>query len=169
MAFCNQGRCNIYKLLDLDKNEIGARHLFTAFPKEPSFQPTSPLFNRPSDYPINTPKLEPFVIIFFAIPKTQKGLELEFQSNFSIDDIETIPPVGGWGVIELKLHNVFWYIYRTKHMNKWPKKSQIIFHDGCVVPFFIGTGVCQFRLELRNPKYHLSGNKLLVKIENRAI
>lgn len=152
------------KLLDLEKKESGTRHLFTAFMKEPFFLPNSVVFNRESDYSINTPKLKPYVIIFFAIPQTQKGLQVSFQSSFHIDDIETIPPESGWGIISLKFHDVFWYMYRTKHMEKWPKKSQIIFHDGNVVPFFIGTGLAQFRLELRMPKYKLENNILSVEI-----
>lgn len=152
------------KLMDAENNECGARHLFTIFSKEPSFSPGSALFNRETDYPINTEKMEPYVAIFFAIPQTQKGLQVNFQTSFNIDDLDNIPPKGGWGIIELKHHDVFWYIYRTKHMEKWPKKNQVIYNDGFTVPFFIGTGECQFRLELRMPKYLLNDNNLSVQI-----
>ncbi len=150
------------KLLDLGKGEGGARHLFTAFVKEPVHLPNSPALNRPSDYLINTQTLEPFVIIFFAIPQTGKGLELNFQTSFHTDDV-MIPPPGGWGVMDLKFHDVFWYVYRTNNMEKWPKKSQVVFHDGFMIPVFIGTGLGQFRLEFRTPKYSLDENKLVVE------
>jgi hypothetical protein len=152
------------KLLDLEKKESGARHLLTAFPREPYFLPISPAFNRSSDYSISTSRLRPFAIIFFAIPQTQKDLQVTFQSNFHIDDIESIPPEMGWGAMRLKFHDVFWLVYRTKHMEKWPKKSQVIYGDGFVVPFFIGTGAGQFRLELKMPEYKLEENCLTVTV-----
>lgn len=152
------------KLLDSEKNESGARHLFTVFPKEPSCLPNSPAFNRLSDYSINTSKLEPYVIIFFAIPQTQCGLRVNFQTSFNINDLESVPPKGGWGVIPLKFHDIFWFVYRTKYMEKWPKKSQIIYNDGFVVPFFIGTDVEKFRLEMRMPEYTLDKGCLTVKV-----
>jgi len=151
------------KLLDLGKGESGARHLFTAFMKEPVFLPNSPALNRQSDYLINnSKKTGPFVIVFFAIPQTGKGLKLSFQTSFHIDDVD-IPPRGGWGVISLKFHDVFWYVYNTHNMEKWPKKYQVVFHDGFIVPIIIGTGLGQFRLEFRTPKYLLKDNSLTVE------
>lgn len=152
------------KLLDLGKNEGGARHLFTAFVKEPDHLPNSPALNRKSDYLINnSEKMEPFIAIFFAIPKTKNKLDISFQVRFNIDDVD-IPPKGGWGDIDLGFHNVFWYVYRTHNMDKWPKKHQVVFYDGFMVPMIIGTGLGQFRLEFRPPKYLMEENRLTVEL-----
>jgi hypothetical protein len=53
-------------------------------------------------------------------------------------------------------HAVVWFAYRTKHMNRWPKNSQGCYADGYTVPFFVGTGPGQFRLEYRQPSYSLT-------------
>jgi len=152
------------KLLDLGKGEISTRHLFTAFVKEPTSLPISPALNRRSDYLMdNTETTEPFVIIFFAIPKTEKGLAINFQMSFQIDDID-IPPRGGWGVFSLKLHDILWYVYSTHNMEKWPKKHQVLFHDGFIVPVIIGTGLGQIRLEFRTPKYLLENSSLTIEL-----
>lgn len=152
------------KLLDLGKNEGGVRHLFSAFVKEPDHFPNSPALNRESDYLINNrEKMEPFVAIFFAIPKTKNNLDISFQVSFNIEDAD-IPPKGGWGAIDLRFHNVFWYVYRTHNMDKWPKKHQIVFYDGFLVPMIIGTGLGHFRLEFRLPKYLIEESKLLVEL-----
>ena len=152
------------KLLDLGHGEIGTRHLFTAFMKEPVFLPFSPALKRQSDYLINNAeKTEPFVIIFFAIPKMEKVLELNFQISFDIDDVD-FPPRVGHGVIGLKYHDVFWCVYRTHNMGKWPPKHQVAFYDGFFVPVLIGAGFGEMRFELRNPKYLLVKNQLTVNL-----
>ena len=151
------------KLLDLGKKEGGARHLFTAFIKEPDKLPNSPALNRKSDYIINnSEKMEPFVAIFFAIPKTSNKLDLSFQVGFNVDEVD-LPPKGGWGMIDMGFHNVFWYIYRTHNMDKWPKKHQVVFYDGFMVPVIIGTGLGQLRLEYRKPQYLMKEDKLTVE------
>jgi len=152
------------KLLDLGKNEGGVRHLFTAFVKEPNHLPNSPSLNRKSDYLINnSEEMEPFVAIFFAIPKTKNKLDISFQVSFNIDEVD-IPPKGGWGALDLGFHNVFWYVYQTHNMGKWPKKHQVVFYDGFMVPVIMGTGLGQFRLEFRPPKYLIDGDKLTVEL-----
>lgn len=153
-----------YRLLDLSKKESSPRHLFTAFFKKPSSLPTSPALSRASDYVINSAKIEPYVMIFIAIPQTAKGLEINFRTGINLDDLENMPPKGGFGIIALRYHDVFWYFYKTKNMNNWPQKNQVIFNDGFVIPFFIGIEPKKIRLELRAPKYSLTGNHLTVEV-----
>lgn len=151
------------KLLDLGKSESGARHLLTAFMKEPLFLPNSPALNRQSDYLINSSeKMGPFIVIFFAVPKTIKGLKLSIMPAFNVDDID-IPPRGGFGIISLKYHDVIWYVYQTHNMEKWPKKYHISFYDGFFVPVIIGTKPGKFRLEFRKPIYELKNNEFTIK------
>lgn len=153
------------KLLDLGKKEGGARHLFTAFIKEPDYIPNSLALNRKSDYLINnSEKMEPFVVIFFAIPRTNNALDINFQVSFNNDEVD-VPPKSGWGAIDLEFHNVFWYVYQTHNMDKWPNKNQIFFYDGFMVPIMIGTGPGQFRLELRPPKYLFEEDKLTIELQ----
>ncbi len=78
--------------------------------------------------------------------------------------MDSIPPKGGWGNMALKYHDVFWFVYRTKHMEKWPKKHQVIYNDGFVVPFLIGNDTSKLKLELRIPKYTMRDNHLSIKV-----
>jgi hypothetical protein len=143
-------------LFNKEKSVIGARHLLTVFPKEPQYNPeNSPLFNRESDYCIEAhEKLNPLVLVFFAVP--QNGLSIRFNCSFHQDDLVMIPnDVLGLHGFGFRYHDVFWFAYRTKHMEKWPKESQICYHDGFTFPIFIGTGNGSYRLEFRFPKYSL--------------
>ncbi len=151
-------------LLKLEKNEAGARHLFTIFMAEPKHLPTSPALNRKSDYLINSSKqLSPLAIIFFAIPRIP-NLKVGFHYSFHIDDLESVPPEGGLGTIELPYHSIMWFVYKTKHMNKWPKHPIVCYYDGYTVPTFIGTGDGEFRIELYNPSYKLTENELSIDL-----
>jgi len=152
------------KLFDGDSNELGTRHLFTAFLRKPEHLPDSPANNRESDYCINTSSIEPFVIVLLAIPRIPEELRVDLQFSFNTNDLKEIPFHGGFGFIELRYHNIIWIVYRTNHMEKWPKKNQVIYHDGYFVPFFVGTGFEKFRLELRKPKYNLTKNALSILI-----
>jgi hypothetical protein len=150
-------------LLDTTKNAAGVRHLFTIQLAKPKFVPFSPAFNRESDYVISTKQLTPIIIIFFAIPRVKK-LTVNYQVSFHIDDLDSIPPEGGGGAFELLLHNVFWYAYRTKHMDEWPQNPYICYHDGHLVPVLIGAGEKQFRAEFRIPTYELSNTELALRM-----
>jgi hypothetical protein len=150
-------------LLNKEKNAIGARHLFTAFIKEPKFVPeTSPIFNRASDYCLEAnEQLKPLILVFFAVP--QHGIHVNFNCSFHQEDLVNIPnDVLGLHGFGLRYHDVFWFAYRTKHLEKWPKQAQICYHDGYTFPLFIGTGTGTFRLEYRFPVYSLNGKDLSI-------
>ncbi len=151
-------------LLDSKNRRAGLRHLFTMFMAEPKELPVSPAFNRATDYSINkTGRLSPFVMIFFAVPRTSK-LTLAIEASLDIDDLETVPPDSGGGLIELAFHSVAWFAYKTKNMNRWPKHPHICYYDGYTVPMFIGTGEGKCRLELRNPSYELTETQVFIKL-----
>jgi hypothetical protein len=150
-------------LLDSNKQDLRARHLFTIQLAKPSFLPASSAFNRESDFVISTKKLSPIIIIFFAIPRVS-NLTVNFQVGFSLDDVETIPPEGGGGSFELLLHNVFWFAYRTKYMDDWPSNPHICYYDGHIVPVLIGVGERKFRAEFRAPIYQISDGELSIEM-----
>jgi hypothetical protein len=150
-------------LLRKSEGLIGARHLFTIFLKEPKYEPeSSQLFNRESDYCLEAnEELKPVVLVFFAVP--QLGLTIDFQFNFHVDDLVNTPnDVLGLHGFGLRYHDVFWFAYRTRHMEKWPKYAHIFYHDGFTFPVFIGTGPGTYRLEYRQPQYSLIDNKFTI-------
>lgn len=154
-------------LLNLNRSEIGVRHLFTAYVQEPEHIPiTSPAFNRKSDYVITTGELKPFPIIFFAVPS--KSISVNINASFQVNDLESIPPETGWGCFKLNHHNIVWFIYRTKYMEQWPKRTCVCYFDGSSVPIFIGdnqnhiTKEASCRIELRNPVYNFDKKKLSI-------
>ncbi len=151
-------------LLNLEKNVAGVRHLFTIYIAQPKHTPASPALNRKSDYLINSSKeLSPLAIIFFAVPRIL-NLTVGIQAGFNIDDLDSIPPDGGMGIIELPYHSIMWFAYKTKYMNKWPKHPIVCYYDGYTVPTFIGTGEGEFRMELYNPTYKLTENELTINL-----
>lgn len=148
-------------LLNKQKGLVGVRHLFTVFMKEPKYQPeSSKLFNRESDYCMEAnEELKPLVLAFFAVP--QQGLAINFQFNLHKEDMVNIPnDVLGLHRFGLRYHDVFWFAYRTKHMEKWPKYAHICYHDGFTFPIFVGTRLGAYKLECREPQYSLMGNEL---------
>jgi len=150
-------------LLNKSEGLIGVRHLFTVFMKEPKYEPaTSPLFNRDSDYCLEANEdLNPFILVFFAVP--QQGITTEFQFNLHLDDMVNIPnDILGLHGFGLRYHHVFWFAYRTRHMEKWPKYAHVFYCDGYSFPIFIGTGLGVYRLEYRQPRYALNGNHLTI-------
>lgn len=155
------------KLLNKERTEVGARHLFTAFLKEPDYLPkNSPALNRQSDYSMQyNNELRPFVLVFYAIP--QQGISVDFQFSLQIDEMDNVPDdflgMHGFG---LKYHDVIWFAYRTKNMDKWPKYTHFSYQDGYSVPIFVGTGPQEFRLEFRQPKYILDGKVLTIDCSN---
>ena len=152
-------------LLNLAKSAAGVRHLFTIYMAEPRALPISPAQNRESDYIINNSKsLSPFVMIFFAVPR-MPNFTVSIQGSFNIDDLESIPPESGSGVIELPYHLLLWFVYKTKYMDKWPKFPIVCYYDGFSVPLFIGKDEGKFLMELFNPKYELNGSKLTINLE----
>ena len=80
------------------------------------------------------------------------------------DELQEVPPNGGWGAFNLLLHSVVWFAYRTKHMDKWPRNAQACYQNGFTVPVLIGTGEGEFRLELRQPSMSLQENSLTITI-----
>jgi hypothetical protein len=108
-------------------------------------------------------KLAPLIFIFFAIPRIN-NLTVNYQVGFDIDDLDCIPPECGLGGFELLLHNVFWYAYRTKHMDVWPDNPHICYQDGHIVPVLIGKGGRKFRAEFRIPTYELTDTELTIKM-----
>ncbi len=151
-------------LLNLEKTEAGVRHLFTIFMAQPKHVPASPALNRKSDYLINSSKqLSPLVFIFFAVPRIP-NLTVGIHASINMDDLESVPPDNGMGLIELPYHSIMWFAYKTKHMNKWPKHPIVSYTDGYTVPTFIGTGEGEFRMELYNPSYKLTENELTINL-----
>jgi hypothetical protein len=150
-------------LLDSNKQALGVRYLFTIQLTKPLFLPPSPAFNRVSDFVITSNNLAPMVIIFFAIPRIG-DLEVNFQVSFNMDDLESIPPDSGGGSFELISHCVFWFAYRTKHMDDWPPNPYICYYDGHIVPVFLVVGERQFKAEFRVPTYQMSNTKLSISM-----
>lgn len=150
-------------LLDIDKQALGVRHLFTIQLAKPSFLPSSPALNRDSDLVISTKKLSPSVIVFFAIPRVS-NLTVNFKVSFDIDDLDSIPPEGGYGCFELLTHNIFWYAYRTKRMDEWAPNPYICYYDGNIVPIMIGTGDREMRIEFRTPNYKITNAELFIEM-----
>jgi hypothetical protein len=158
------------QLLNRKKNEAGARHLFTAFMREPSYLPTrSPAFNRQSDYAIQAnEKLKPFVLVFFAVPR--QGIKVNFQFSLEVDEMVHVPNdflgMHGFGLLH---HDVIWFAYRTKNMEQWPKHTHFSYHDGHSIPIFIGTGPKVFRLEFRQPQYALEDRVFTINCTQPAL
>jgi hypothetical protein len=153
------------KLLNPDRNEIGIRHLFTTFIKEPSYiPPNSPVFNRHSDSILKSSEdLKPLVFIFFAVP--QQNLTVNFQMSIDMDLLNNIPgDFLGLGNISLKYHAVIWFAYRTNHMDKWPKYSHYIYSDGYMFPLFIGIEPGRFAVDIRMPTYQIFQNILTISV-----
>lgn len=147
-------------LLNVEKKELGARHLLTAYPKKPT-RLLGVL--RKSDYVIesNTSSLEVFSMLFFAIPRM--SIKLSFEINFHMDDLVTVPPIKGFGLFPLVHHDIIWCMYTTKGMVKWPQVTQATYSNGYTVPLFFPQEN-KMRLECRNPKYFLEDNNFMVQI-----
>ena len=146
------------------QQELGVRHLFTSFFQEPKHLPNSPALNRDTDYLLKSNKeLKPFVMIFFAVPS--RKMKVEISASFHINDIISIPPIDtGWGEFSLKYHNIVWFYYRTQNMEEWAANTHVCYFDGYRVPFFIGMGKGNCRVEFRNPTYVLKNDILTISI-----
>lgn len=151
------------ELRSRDGDRLGARHLMTIFLSEPKHRPNSPAGARKSDGVMTTSKWHPFVVIFWAVPGG-RPLTVNVQGSFDVDDLEEVPPNGGWGVFSMVHHSIVFFAYRTKHMERWPLNSQAFYSDGYTVPMVIGTGAGQFRIEYREPKYTLSDDTLSIQL-----
>ena len=148
-------------LIDPTKNVAGIRHLLTIQLAKPNYLPSSPCNNRKGDYKIISQRFNPLIIIFIAIPRVKRIL-VYHQVKFNNDDLPSLPPEVGHGYIDLILHSVFWFAYRTKYMDEWPNNPYICYHDGYFIPMIFGTGDKEFRIEYRNPIYELFENKLTI-------
>jgi hypothetical protein len=150
-------------LLDKKKGTAGMRHLFTIFMKEPTHYPeTSPLFNRNSDCCMEAnEELRPLVLVFFAVP--QKGIVVKFEFGIHERDLVNFPEdILGLSKFGLRYHDVIWFAYRTRYMEKWPKEAHICYLDGHTFPIFVGAGPGVLRLEYRRPQYSLSNHELSI-------
>ena len=146
-----------------EQNRIGARHLLTAFTKKPEYIPESRAFNRKYDQALKTDKLKPAILVFFAIPQQAKSIGVNF--GLHVDEMENIPnDFLGFGFFPLRLHNVLWIAYRTKHLNNWPKYNYASYSDGYKVPLFIGKENHSIQYEYINPIYKLQGNDFSVEL-----
>lgn len=157
---------NGHHLLKKVEKDISLRHLFTMFPRKPDKNPGSIAGARKSDVIINTSKkIRPFVIVAYALPRV--GLKVNFQASFCIDDLEPedIPGILGVITFPLILHDVFMIVYRTKFMDKWPKKHMVQYTDGVVVPMFFGESGRKIRVEFKIPEFSLQNNELGIKIQ----
>lgn len=142
---------------------LGIRHLVTLFISEPNHIPSSPANARKTDYIITTKTKQPYILIFWAVP-LQSIATIEINGSFHIDDIESVPPDAGWGGFSLLSHGIIWFAYKTKHMNTWPLSTQACYLDGSLVPMFIGTAAGAYRLEVKQPKYSLTGSELKISL-----
>ena len=150
-------------LRSLDGNVLSVRHLLTIFPAEPRHKPNSPAGARKTDGLMTTKQWHPYVLVFWAVPRT-RSFTVNINGSFHVDDLEEVPPNAGWGALSLSMHSLVWFAYRTRHMGRWPKNSQACYSDGHTVPLFIGTGSGQFRLEYRQPNYRLEGDQLSISL-----
>lgn len=150
-------------LKDPNNETLGVRHLVTLFISEPHHFPASPANARKTDYTISTTIAQPYILIFWAVP-LQSIDTIKINFSFHVDDIESVNPDAGWGGFSLLSHGIIWLAYRTKHMSVWPKNTQACYLDGSLVPMFIGTGIGNYRLELKQPKYSLTGNELEISL-----
>jgi hypothetical protein len=150
-------------LADMENKVAGVRHLFTMRLAKPFYEPPSPAFNRKSDYVINSKNWTPINLIFFAIPRI-KPIKIQFTMSFHIDELETVPPEGGGGIIELVLHNVFWYAYRTKFMDDWVPKPHVCYLDGYIVPVLMGAEGKKAIAQFRFPQYRLTNDELIITL-----
>jgi hypothetical protein len=148
-------------LKDSVDDSLGLRHLVTYFFSDPSHSPVSPAGSRKTDYIISTAIKEPYVLIFWAIPLIGPH-SVKIHWDFKTDDLDTVPPKAGWGGFSLIHHGIVWFMYRTKYMDKWPLSSQACYQDGYIVPLLIGTGVGEFRLELRKPVISFEGTEFTI-------
>ncbi len=148
-------------------NKLGARHLFTAQINQPYHLPNSPVFNRESDYVLTSKKLEPVILIFFAIPIV-KEISIGFNISGHVDDLipegSHEPSFLGFQIMELRQHMVFWIAYKSRHMETWPTVPHILFDNGYNVPLIFGQGNKEFRAEFRKPIYDLSGTVLTITL-----
>jgi hypothetical protein len=154
-------RGNILK--SKDGETLSVRHLLTIFPSEPQHKPNSPPGARKTDGVMTTKQWHPYAVVFWAVPLT-RSLTITITGSFQADELEEVPPNGGWGAFSLATHALVWFAYRTKHMQRWPKKSQACYADGYLVPLFIGTGLGEFRLEYRQPHYSLDEGRLGISL-----
>jgi len=150
-------------LLHGEKEKIGLRHLFTASPSKP--KKNYSLSPRESDYIINMNELKPFVLIFIAIPGRKFTIDL--KAHFHASDI-TVPPNVQWHYFGLRDHNIVWFMYSTKNMEKWPMNTQVCYYDGYWIPAFIGVDQNEtegrYRVELNKPAYEVNDDRLSISL-----
>ena len=111
----------------------------------------------------STEPMRPFVIVGFAFPR--KGWNINFGTSFNIDDLDAVPGgILGTHLFPLLHHDIFLFLYRTKNMDNWPKRSMLQYHDGITVPMFFGEPNRHIRVEFRQPSFVPSGNELNVRL-----
>jgi len=112
------------RLRSEENKNNGVRHLFTIFPQEQyCIPPNSPAFSRSKDHVLNFEQMNPFVMIFFAVP-VMKNYNTRIQLIFHTDDLQDPQqPLLGYDKIRLRNHDIIWLCYKPKHFDKWPKKK----------------------------------------------
>jgi len=138
-------------LLSKDKLSAGVRHIATIFPRKPDI-------NQIIEESQDNNSLKPMVFIFFAVPF---GLNINLQGSFNIDEYEDIPPINGIGNQPLRMHNIFWFSYRSKFMDNWPLATHVYFSNGYDCPLFVGVDKCLMRIDIRKPVYSIRDNKIV--------
>ena len=153
-------------LYDTKKQALGLRHLATIYMEEPVEIPASEYITRNSDHFLSNSKdLMPFNMALFAIPRVNNINKVEVRDSFNIDDLEQFPPDSGFGLIELKYHQIAWYVYRTKYMDKWPASSHVSYSDGFWVPMFLRGFENDYMII--NPSYSIKDDKLIITLAGK--
>jgi len=150
-----------------DVHVHSARHLTTVFPSKPSHAPLSPAGNRTSDYVLSATTAKPRAFIFFAVPRATGLKQLKLEMVFH-EDVGGVPPDFSWGEITLPLHLLAWIAYSTKQMTQWPATYHYCFHDGYLVPFFMGGGPTHWTFCGVNPVYGIVGSELTISLNASA-
>jgi len=155
-------------LISAAANVHSVRHLTTVFPSEPGHAPISPAGNRASDYILHAAqKVEPVAFMFFAVPRTTGLKHVKFEMVFHVD-VSGVPPDVSWGEITLPLHSLVCVAYSTKQMTRWPTVYHYCFHDGYLVPLFMGGGPTQWTFCGVNPVYGIIGSELVIRLNASA-
>jgi hypothetical protein len=146
-------------LRELEK-KVGARHLLTTLITRPDIEPLdSPALNRQTDYVIEARIIQPTTFIFFAIPQTAEGLQINLQLSLPIEYMDNIPgDILGSGIIPMQKHDILFLAYKTKYLNSFPESSYVSYTDGLLIPFFVGQINNQIEVKMLTPIYTLYGN-----------
>ena len=146
-------------------NVHSVRHLTTVLPSEPNHVPMSAAGDRASDAVLRSSrKVGPFAFIFFAVPRTTGITSVSFKMAFH-ENVMAVPPDVSWGEITLPLHSLVWVVYSTRQMTMWPAEYHYCFHDGHLVPLFMGGGPEKWTFCGVSPAYAIVGSELGISLD----